>query len=70
LKTKHESFWHQQMDDARGQPRVLWSAFIIVLYIGRGHAPATADAIDATVFRDFFDNEIVAVRDHGWRWST
>jgi hypothetical protein len=45
------------MDDALGQPRVLWSAFTTLL--GRGSAPA-ADAIDAAVFHDFFDNNVAA----------
>jgi hypothetical protein len=60
LKTKHESFWRQQENNALGQPRVLWSAFTTLL--GRGRATA-ADAIDAAVLHDFFDNKVAAMRD-------
>jgi hypothetical protein len=59
LKIKRESFWRQLMDDAQGQPRVLWSAFTTLL--GCSRAPA-ADAIDAAVFHDFFDIKVAAVR--------
>jgi hypothetical protein len=51
-KNRHETYWRQQVDDAHGRPRELWSIFSTLL--GRGCTPVN-DAVDAAVCHNFFD---------------